>query len=195
MNDFDDVGIDHIAAYIPNQYLALDSLASARNVDEKKYLDGIGVRQMSIPSYADDVVSMGANAGLRLIAESGINPQDVGLLIVGTESSEDRSKPDATHIHDLLGINESCRVFNITHACAAANYGLVTALDWICANPLRKYALIIASDIALYGVGSAGEPTQGAGAVALLISRSIKTLPTSIKPILKICIKNLKKED
>jgi hydroxymethylglutaryl-CoA synthase len=172
MNDIDDVGIDHIAAYIPNQYLSLAELAKARNAEEKKYLDGIGVQQMSIPLYADDIVSMGANAGLRLLAESGVDPQDIGMLIVGTESSVDRAKPDATHIHSLLGISESCRVFNITHACAAANYGLVTALDWICATPTRKYALIIASDIALYGVGSAGEPTQGAGAVALLISRA-----------------------
>ena len=172
MNDVNNVGIDHIAAYIPNQYLSLNELARARNVEEKKYLDGIGVQQMSIPSYAEDIVSMGANAGLRLLAESGVDPQDIGLLIVGTESSTDRAKPDATHIHSLLGISESCRVFNITHACAGANYGLVTALDWICANSTRKYALIIASDIALYGVGSAGEPTQGAGAVALLISRA-----------------------
>jgi len=37
-----------------------------------------------------------------------------------------------------------------------------------------KKALIICSDIARYGIGTPGEPTQGAGAVALLVSDSPK---------------------
>lgn len=171
-----DVGIDHIAAYIPDHFLSLDSLAEARKIDVKKYHDGIGVKEMSIPTYSEDIVSMGANAGLRLLRESGVDPQDIGLLIVGSESSEDRAKPDATLIHSLLGIGESCRVFNIVHACAGANYGLVSAIDWLLADSTRKYAMVIASDIAIYGIGSAGEPTQGAGAVALLVSRSPRLL-------------------
>jgi hydroxymethylglutaryl-CoA synthase len=176
MRNMNDIGIDHMAAYFPSQFLPLESLAIARNVDVKKYHAGIGVVEMSIPAYGDDVVSMGANAGLRLLQESGVDPKEIGLLIVGTESSEDRAKPDASLIHSLLGIGESCRVFNITHACAGANYGLVSAIDWLKADSSRNYAMVIASDIAMYGVGSAGEPTQGAGAVALMVSRSPRLL-------------------
>jgi hydroxymethylglutaryl-CoA synthase len=47
----------------------------------------------------------------------------------------------------------------------------MTALDWIRAGSNRgRKALVIASDIARYGLRTAGEPTQGAGAVALLVS-------------------------
>jgi hydroxymethylglutaryl-CoA synthase len=40
----------------------------------------------------------------------------------------------------------------------------------------RRRALVIASDIARYEIGSAGEPTQGAGAVAMLVGAEPRAL-------------------
>ena len=164
------VGLDHIAAYVPNQYLPMEDLAIARGVEPSKYLVGIGIKEMAIPSQQEDVVVLGANAGRDVLEEAGISPKDVGLLIVGTESAEDKSKPTATHIHELLGISSNCRVYDVIHACIGATYGVLTAIDWV--RRSGKYALVIASDIAKYGVGAPGEATQGAGAVAMLISKN-----------------------
>jgi hydroxymethylglutaryl-CoA synthase len=51
------------------------------------------------------------------------------------------------------------------------------ALDWIrSGSAAGKKALILCSDIARYGLNTAGEPTQGAGAVALLVSESPRLL-------------------
>ncbi len=163
------IGVDHIAVYIPNQYLALEDLALARNVDPNKFLVGLGNREMSIASASEDIVVLAANAGKRVLEEADVDPGDVGLLIVGTESAVDRAKPTATHVHELLRIGNSCRTFDVMHACAGATYGILSAIDWL-QNKINKYALVIASDIACYGKGSPGEPTQGAGAVAILLS-------------------------
>src|SRR6185436_16405662 len=47
---------------------------------------------------------------------------------------------------------------------------LMTAADWVRASRGQvRRALVIAADIARYALGSPGEPTQGAGAVAMLI--------------------------
>ena len=164
------IGVDHIAAYVPNQYLPMEELARARGVEPSKFLSGIGIREMAVPSPAEDIVVLGANAGRAVLEEAGISPKDVGLLIVGTESAEDKSKPTATHIHELLGISSSCRVFDVMHACIGATYGVLSAIDWVRGS--GKYALVIAADIAKYGLNAPGEATQGAGAVAMLISRS-----------------------
>ena len=110
------IGMDHIAAYIPNQYLALEDLALARNVDPEKFLVGLGNREMAIASTSEDVVVLASNAGKRVLDEAGVDPDDVGLLIVGTESALDRAKPTATHVHELLGISNACRVFDVIHA-------------------------------------------------------------------------------
>lgn len=168
------IGLDHIAAYVPNQYLPMSDLAGVRGVKPSKFLEGIGIKEMAVPSQEEDVVVLGANAGRNVLEEAGISPKDVGLLIVGTESAEDKSKPTATHIHELLGISSSCRVYDIMHACVGATYGVLAAIDWV--RRSGKYALVIASDIAKYGIGAPGEATQGAGAVAMLISSNPRVM-------------------
>ncbi len=166
-----DVGIDHLAVYVPNQYISMENLAVARNVDPNKFKVGLGIMEMAVPLPSEDVVVMAANAGKRVLEEAKVSPAEIGLLIVGTESANDRAKPTATHVHELLGISHSCRVYDVMHACAGATYGVLSALDWL-QNIKNKYALVIASDIAWYEKESLGEPTQGAGAVAILLTRN-----------------------
>jgi hydroxymethylglutaryl-CoA synthase len=170
------VGIDHMAIYTPGQYLDAIDLAEARGIDPKKFVEGIGISQIAVPPLDEDVVVLAANAGAAALKESGISSQDIGLLVVGTESAVDKSKPTATHVHELLGIGSNCRVFDIVHACAGASYGILSALDWLRADSARKYALVIASDIARYGRNTLGEPTQGAGAAAMLLCRNPRLL-------------------
>jgi hydroxymethylglutaryl-CoA synthase len=53
--------------------------------------------------------------------------------------------------------------------------GVTSAHDWIASGRANgSKALIIASDIARYAIGDPGEPTQGAGAVAMVISNAPK---------------------
>jgi hydroxymethylglutaryl-CoA synthase len=165
------VGMDHLAVYSPDLYISTKDLALARGIDPEKYLSGIGIKEIAIPPPDEDIVTMGANAGHQLIRDADISADEIGLLIVGTESSQDRAKPVATQIHELLDISNACRVYDIMHACVAATYGVVSALDWL-RNPKNKYALVIASDVAVYERHSFAEPTQGAGAVAILLCRN-----------------------
>ena len=165
-------GIDHMAIYTPGQYVDAAELARARNVDPQKYLSGIGIAEIGVPPPDEDVVVLAANAGHKVLLEAGVAPADIGLLVVGTESAVDNSKPTATHVHELLGIGTRCRVYDTLHACAGGTYGVLSALDWLAADETRRYALVIASDIARYERKSLGEPTQGAAAAAMLVSRA-----------------------
>jgi hydroxymethylglutaryl-CoA synthase len=65
----------------------------------------------------------------------------------------------------------------VQFACIGATYALEAAVSRIRARDNRKpYALVIASDVAKYPLGSPGEYTQGAGAVALLVSENPRLL-------------------
>lgn len=56
------------------------------------------------------------------------------------------------------------------------------ATDWILSGRAKgKKALIIATDIARYGANTPGEPTQGAGAVAMLVSDNPQLLELETK--------------
>lgn len=165
------IGIDAMAFAVPQTYVELADLATARGVPPAKYIDGLGTHQMAVAGPAEDPVTLAASAAQRLFVNSGRSPSEIGLCIVGTETAVDHSKPIASYLHGLLGLPRACRVFETKHACFGGTAGLFNAVDWLAAGSARgRSALIVCTDIARYPIGSPGEPTQGAGAVAMLLS-------------------------
>ena len=163
------IGIDKINFFTPSLYVDLVKLADARGVDPNKFTVGIGQNKMSINPITQDTISMGANAALPLITAA--EAETIDLVILGTESAVDYSKSGAVIIHQLLGIQPFARSIEVKQACYGATAGLMMAKDYIKTHPGRK-ALVIGSDIARYGLNTAGEVTQGAGAVAMIISEN-----------------------
>ncbi len=168
-----DVGVSDIAIYIPQFYLPHDELAEARGVPPEKYRAGLGNHKMSLLPNWEDSVTMAANAAAQLLEKTGTNPQEIHQLVVSTESGVDHSKPVASFVQGLLKIGSRCRIYEIKHACYGGTAGIVTSIDWIARNyGNSKKALVIMTDLARYAFGSPGEPTQGAGAVALLMEKN-----------------------
>jgi hydroxymethylglutaryl-CoA synthase len=167
------IGIDAIALAVPEGYVDLEDLASARGVPPAKFTEGLGVRRMAVARAHEDPVALAANAARRLFAKGNIDPEKIGLCIVGTETAVDHSKPVAAYLHRLLGLPTRCRVFEAKHACFGGTAGLFNAVDWIASGSARgRQALVVCTDVARYALNSPGEPTQGAGAVAMIISEN-----------------------
>jgi hydroxymethylglutaryl-CoA synthase len=168
-------GIDAIGLAVPSLTLELADLARARQVEPAKFLDGLGTTRISIPPVDEDAVTLATRAARRALDLGGVSASEIGLCIVGTETGVDHSKPVAAFVHGLLGLPSGCRIYETKHACYGTTAGLQSALDWIRAGSARgKKALVIGSDIARYGLRTPGEPTQGAGAVALLVSENAR---------------------
>jgi hydroxymethylglutaryl-CoA synthase len=167
------VGIDAIGLALPPLALDLADLARARGVEPAKYEAGLGTVRTSVPPIDEDTVTLAVRAARAALHRAGLSPADIGMCIVGTETAVDHSKPVAAFVHGLMGLPTACRIFETKHACYGATAGLQNALDWIRSGSARgKKALVIGSDIARYGLRTPGEPTQGAGAVALVVSES-----------------------
>jgi hydroxymethylglutaryl-CoA synthase len=165
------VGIEALAVSFPETYVSLADLADARGVAPSKYLEGIGTRRMAIPGLDEDTVTLAARAADECLRRAGVSRDAVGLLAVGTETAVDHSKPVASYVQGLVGIGPRCRVFETKHACYGGTAALQLALDWIrSGSAAGRKALVVCADIARYGLRTPGEPTQGAGAVALLVS-------------------------
>lgn len=169
------IGIDKINFYVPKYYVDMAKLAEARQVDPSKFLIGIGQTEMAVSPVNQDIVSMGANAAKDIITDE--DKKNIGMVIVATESAIDNAKAAAVQIHNLLGIQPFARCFEMKEACYAATPAIQLVKDYLAQRPNEK-VLVIASDTARYGINSGGEPTQGAGAVAMMISHepSILTL-------------------
>src|SRR2546426_8297 len=174
------VGIERLQVYVPQYALRLTELAAARDIPPEKLTAGLGVQEMAIAPPCEDVVTLAATAGARLLRAADVDPEEIGMLLVATETGVDHSKPVSIFVHDLLGIGRRCRVYELKHACYAGTAALMTAADWVRADGGRvRRALVIAADIARYEIGSPGEPTQGAGAVAMLVGRAPQALVLS----------------
>ena len=163
------VGIDRISFYTSHYYVDLQTLATARSVDVGKFYAGIGQEKMGIPSPDEDVVTLGASAAYPLMRDGELD--SVELLLFATESGVDQSKSAGIYIHSLLEMNARCRVVELKQACYSGTAALQLAIGFVVRNPGKK-ALVIASDVARYELGSPGEATQGCGAVAMLVSEN-----------------------
>lgn len=167
------IGIDRLSFYTSNYFVDLKTLAEARSVDPEKYYSGIGQEKMGIPPPDEDVVTLAASAAFPLMEEGELD--DVELLLFATESGIDQSKAAGIYVHGLLDMSPRCRTVELKQACYSGTAGLQLAIGFVARNPGKK-ALVIASDIARYELGSPGESTQGCGAVAMLVSAQPRLL-------------------
>lgn len=167
------VGIEKIGIFIPNQYIDLKTLAEHRGIDPAKWTKGIGQETMAVLSKDQDIISMGANACIKILDDE--DKSTIDQIIFATESSLDFSKASSTYIHKLLDIQPFAKSYEIKQACYSATASIQNALDYVRLRPNRK-VLVISSDVSKYGLNTSGEVTQGAGAIAFLISSKPKVL-------------------
>lgn len=168
-------GIDAIAFDVAKIHLSIQTLAKARNIEPEKLEKGLGLINMTLPDTHQDTVVFGANALTKLVLENNINLNEVSRIYVGTESSIDSSKPIGSFLLALMeqkfgeDILAECDVVDFTFACIGGVDALQNCLDFIRLNPDKK-AIVVTTDIAKYDLNSTGEYTQGAGALAMLIT-------------------------
>lgn len=167
------IGIDKIGFYTPQAYINMEKLAEARGVDPDKYTIGIGQEKMAVAPVTQDAVTLAANAALKILDEEDL--EKIDFVIFGTESGIDHSKSGAVYVHDLLGIQSNARAIEVKQACYGATAGIQLAKGHIALNPDSR-VLVLASDISRYGLNTSGEVTQGAGAVAMVISANPRIL-------------------
>lgn len=178
-----EVGIDKISFYTSHYYLDLKTLATARGIDEQRFYQELGQHKMAVPPPGEDVVTLAANAASNLLASRRDN-SDIAMLLFATESGVDQSKAAGMYVHQLLGLPSNCRVLEIKQACYAGTGALQLALPFLQQYPNKK-VLCLAVDIAKYPLESVAESSQGAGAIAMLLSAKPKLL--TIEPESGIC--------
>jgi hydroxymethylglutaryl-CoA synthase len=186
------IGIDSIGVYVPRLYLDLTDEWAKRRAPVLaggdvaklvgKVTDGVGVRRMAVVDAHQDCATLAAMAAKRAVDAAGIDPREIDYLAVGTETTVDQSKSTAAYVLGMLEQHYGVRMPDVgapqfQFACIGATYALEAAVSRIRAGDHAKpYSLVIASDVSKYPLATPGEYTQGAGAVALLVSENPRLL-------------------
>jgi hydroxymethylglutaryl-CoA synthase len=185
------VGISGFAVYVPPYRVDLESWCRWTNTPWEKTKAVVG-HSFRMRGPAQSVYPMAATAVMRLIERYDIDPSRVGFLGLGTESSTDNSAgavivkgmlDQGLESRGLPPLSRHCEVPEIKHACLGGVYALKHALRYLALEPDDRCAIVVSADIAEYARGSSGEPTQGAGAVAMLVERRPKLLTVHLEHI------------
>lgn len=142
-----------------------------------KYTVGLGQQSMSLCGLAEDSVSMALTVFDRLLKRHGLDASSIGRLDVGSESNPDRAKSIRSHLLGLFGDQyASIAGSDCVQACYGGTAALLNAVAWL-SSPLgrgRGFAVVIASDVAVYAPGPA-RATGGAAAVAILLGNDARS--------------------
>ncbi|MBA2648142.1 MAG: hydroxymethylglutaryl-CoA synthase family protein [Legionella sp.] len=169
------VGIESINAYLGQAVLNSRTLFTKRGLDLERF-DNLMMLEKSVCLPCEDPVSYAVNAAKPLIDRlSSTDLSRIELLITSTESGLDFGKSLSTYVHDYLGLNRRCRLFEIKQACYGGTAALQMAANFIASNasPGAK-ALVVATDVLRGAHGTFesmayAEPAAGVGSVAMLI--------------------------
>ncbi len=176
------IGISGLAAYVPPYRVWLEDWCEWSGNQWPKIREVVG-RSFRLRGPNHSVYTMAANAVIRLIDQYDVDPARVKFLGLGTESSTDNSAgaiiikgmiDEALQGRGRAPISRSCEVPEFKHACLGGVYGMKGAIRHLALDGAGGQAIVVCSDIAEYARGSSGEPTQGAGAVAMLLEEDPK---------------------
>jgi len=172
-------GPQDMVVHLPKYYVDAKELAikraQERNVPSEELLrkmKNLGVKSFSV-FYETDVVKEGARAITELLERNNLDLEDISAIYVATESSIDEAKPLGTDILGELGKNgyrnENIGIIEFKFACVSGSYAIQFACNYVRLHPNKK-VIVLCVDEAIYDVGSRAEATQGAGAIAILIT-------------------------
>jgi hydroxymethylglutaryl-CoA synthase len=181
-------GISGFAAYLPPHRVQLEDWCRWTGNQWSK-IEAVVGNSFRIRGANENAYTMAATAVLRLIERYDVDPSAIGFLGFGTESSTDNSAGaviikgmvnDALTSRNAPEISRECEVPEFKHACLGGIYALKSATRYVATDGSDRVAIVVCADIAEYARASSGEPTQGAGAVAMLVEPQARLLMVSL---------------
>lgn len=175
------VGIEAMNLFAGTAFIDVNKLARHRKLDMSRF-ENLLMKEKSVALPYEDPITYAVNAAKPLV--DALSPEEkdrIEMVITCTESAFDFGKSMSTYVHDLLGLNRNCRLFELKNACYSGVAGLQMAVNFVLSNtsPGGK-VLVIATDVSRFMVEQGGEalsadwsfaePSGGSGAVAMLVS-------------------------
>jgi hydroxymethylglutaryl-CoA synthase len=181
-------GISGFAAYLPEHRVQLEDWCRWTG-DQWSKVDAVIGSSFRIRGANENAYTMAATAVLRLIERYDVDPSSIGFLGFGTESSTDNSAgaviikgmvSEALRQKGAPEMSRECEVPEFKHACLGGVYALKAATRYVATDGQDRVAVVVCADIAEYERASSGEPTQGAGAVAMLVEPQARMLSVEL---------------
>ncbi len=130
---------------LPKTVVTNDDLTKLYDTSDEWIYSRTGIKERRVVAGEENAIDLGFDASQKAIAKSGIDPEEIDLIIAASSAPPDLYPAIACHIHKRLGIKRQIPAFDITAACSGLIYGLSIAKAYI-SSGMYKNILIVASD-------------------------------------------------
>lgn len=130
--------------YLPEKVLSNKDLEALVETSDEWIFSRTGMKERRVAAEGECTSDMGAAAAQKVLDKTGIAPEDIDLIIVGTMSPDYLTPSTACIIQSLLGANNAA-AFDFQAACSGFVYGLPIAKAFV-ESGIYKNVLLIASE-------------------------------------------------
>ena len=132
-------------SYLPPKIVTNDDIARALDTTDEWIYSHTGIRSRHVAGEGETTSTMAAKAGRAAMEAAGVEPDDIGLIVVATSSPDWNPFPStACVVQGLLGCRNA-GAFDLQAACAGFIYALEQARGFVNFYPGKK-ALVIGSE-------------------------------------------------
>jgi 3-oxoacyl-[acyl-carrier-protein] synthase-3 len=169
--------------YLPEKIVTNADLEKILDTSDQWIQERTGIRERRISHEDESSTDMGEAAAQMAMDAAGVNPEEIGLLVVGTTTPDLVFPSTACLIQSRLGLPD-CGAMDVNAACSGFMYALSVADKYVRCGDVKK-ALVIGVDKLTAMVdwndrGTAVLFGDGAGAVVLEASDEPGILSTHI---------------
>jgi len=134
-----------IGAYVPQKILTNDDLAKMVDTSDEWISKRTGIKERHIAAEDERTSDLGVKAAIKAIDRSGINKEDIDMVVCATISPDYFCMPStATIISNKLGLSNAT-AFDISAACTGFVYALSIAKAFI-ESGMKKNVLIVGAE-------------------------------------------------
>jgi len=136
------VGIIGTGSYVPERVLTNCDLERMVDTSDEWIFERTGIRERRIAAEEETNVTMGAIAVARAIENARISPEDIEMLIAGTNTTDPVWPSAAGHIASLLHLNRNVGFFDVQAGCTGFNYALSAAELFVRSGQYKTVAVV-----------------------------------------------------
>ncbi|MFB3884450.1 MAG: beta-ketoacyl-ACP synthase III [Thermodesulfobacteriota bacterium] len=136
------VGIIGTGSYVPERILTNHDLEKMVDTSDQWILERTGIRERRIAGEDETNVTMGRDALEKAIGGARIDPIDIDMLVVGTNTTDPVWPSAAGHIAQLLNLRKNIPFFDLQAGCTGFNYSLAMAEQFVKSGQYRTVAVV-----------------------------------------------------
>jgi 3-oxoacyl-[acyl-carrier-protein] synthase III len=130
-------------SYVPEKILTNDELSRMLGEDINDFVAQIlGIRERHICAVNESTADLATAAAERALAASGVNPKELDLIVLATDTPEYISPATSVVVQHRLGARNA-GTFDLNCACAGFVTALDTASKYIIADDAYRNVLVI----------------------------------------------------